>query len=113
MQLPFIISRIKSAVVLPSSVTGLSSGTGGAFTVAHSAIMSAATDGDAVSNATASVPATAAAQQKEGQNLFHDILRWIVKGASPKLSSRQLDSDSTTEIFPVMLSSILPACAPA
>src|SRR4029453_5479650 len=63
-QLVFIISRIKSAVVLPSSVTGLSSGTGGAFTVAHSAIMSAATDGDAVSNATASVPATAAAQRK-------------------------------------------------
>ena len=35
------MSRIKSAVVLPSSVTGLSSGTGGAFTVAHSLMMSA------------------------------------------------------------------------
>src|SRR6266550_6271934 len=37
----FIISRMRRAVVLPSSVTGLSSGTGGVFTVAHSVMMSA------------------------------------------------------------------------
>src|SRR5437016_2444609 len=38
-QLPFIISSTRSAVVLGSTVTALSSGTGGSFTLAHSLMM--------------------------------------------------------------------------
>ena len=41
-QLPFIMSSTRSAVVLGSTVTGLSSGTGGSFTLAHSPMMSGA-----------------------------------------------------------------------
>src|SRR5476651_2684956 len=48
-QLPFIMSRIKSAVDLPSTVTGLSSGTGGALTVPHSVVISPALTGDVAS----------------------------------------------------------------
>src|SRR5437764_15076323 len=46
-QLAFIKSRTSSAVVLGSTVTGLSSGTGGGFTLAHSAVMSPAHAGSA------------------------------------------------------------------
>src|SRR2546429_5693242 len=38
-QLAFIISSTRSAVVLGSTVTGFSSGTGGSFTLAHSLMM--------------------------------------------------------------------------
>src|SRR5215203_2710517 len=52
-QLSFMTSRIRSAVVLPSSVTALTSGAGGAFTLAHSAITSAALTGAANAATTA------------------------------------------------------------
>src|SRR5215471_14704711 len=48
-QFVFIRSRIKSAVVLVSTSTGLSSGTDGGFTVAHSVVMSLACTGQAES----------------------------------------------------------------
>src|SRR5262249_4972426 len=50
-QFVFIRSRIKSAVVLVSTSTGLSSGTGGGFTVGHSVVMSLACTGQAESMA--------------------------------------------------------------
>src|SRR5437763_11318486 len=46
-QFVFIKSRTKSAVVLGSTVAGLSSGTGGGFTVDHSVVMSLAPAGRA------------------------------------------------------------------
>src|SRR5882672_11624036 len=58
-QLAFIISRMRRAVVEPSSVTGLSSGAGGGFTVAQSLRISAVEDDAA--NAIMSTPAAAAA----------------------------------------------------
>src|SRR5262245_8056045 len=39
-QLPFIMSSTSSAVVRGSTATGLSSGAGGSFTLAHSLVMS-------------------------------------------------------------------------
>src|SRR5450631_3359461 len=48
-QLVFMRSRIRSAVVLGSTVAGLSSGTGGGFTVVHSLVMSMAGAGTAAS----------------------------------------------------------------
>src|ERR1035437_5447150 len=50
-QFTFMRSRIRSAVVLGSTVTGLSSGTGGAFTAVHSAVISLACAGRAASAA--------------------------------------------------------------
>src|SRR6266436_5237238 len=46
-QFVFMRSRISSAVVLGSTVAGLSSGTGGGFTLAHSVVMSLASAGTA------------------------------------------------------------------
>src|ERR1700722_11513394 len=51
-QFAFMKSRTRSAVVLGSTVAGLSSGTGGGFTVAHSVVMSLARAGDAANAAT-------------------------------------------------------------
>src|SRR5262249_33866296 len=55
-QFTFMKSRIRRAVVLGSTVAGLSSGTGGGFTVAHSVVMSLAWTGRA------STPAKATAR---------------------------------------------------
>src|SRR4051812_7621834 len=52
-------SRMRSAVVLPSSVTGLSSGGAGSLTLAHSTMMSAARAGGAASTVKASAASTA------------------------------------------------------
>src|SRR5437667_11362321 len=52
-QLPFMKSSTSSAVVLGSTVTGLSAGTGGAFTLAQSATMSPAHAGSAAKAAAA------------------------------------------------------------
>src|SRR5262245_21017722 len=57
-QLAFMKSRTSSAVVLGSTVTGLSSGTGGGFTLAHSVMMSPAQAGIAP-NAAATASAVA------------------------------------------------------
>src|SRR5215472_782119 len=56
-QLAFIRSRTRSAVVLGSTVAGLSSGAGGGFTVAHSVVMSLARAG-AIPNAAAATART-------------------------------------------------------
>src|SRR5215510_12404606 len=56
-QLPFMKSSRRSAVVLGSTVTGLSSGAGGVFTVAQSATMSPAEAGCAAAIATSATPA--------------------------------------------------------
>src|SRR5262245_36138449 len=61
-QFVFIRSRIKRAVVLVSTSTGLSSGTGGGFTVAHSVVMSLACTGQAES--VARMARSAAARQQ-------------------------------------------------
>src|ERR1700674_1897248 len=61
-QFIFIMSRMSRAVVEPSSVTGLSSGFGGSFTVAQSSRTSAAEDDAA--NAIRRTPAATAAQRK-------------------------------------------------
>src|ERR1700726_507248 len=58
-QLDFIMSRMSRAVVEPSRVTGLSSGSGGGFTAAQSSRISAAAVEAA--NAMMIAPATAAA----------------------------------------------------
>src|SRR5262244_3057961 len=47
-QLPFIMSSTRSAVVLGSTLTGLSSGGGGSFTLAHSLVMSGAAGFDMI-----------------------------------------------------------------
>src|SRR5262245_52609808 len=52
-QLPFMKSSTRSPVVAGSTVTGLSSGAAGIFTVAHSLVMSAAKAGSATSAAAA------------------------------------------------------------
>src|SRR5262249_29055086 len=57
-QFAFMKSSTSSAVVLGSTVTGLSSGTGGSFTLVHSVVMSPALAGSA---ANAAAMATAAA----------------------------------------------------
>src|SRR3954470_6762513 len=56
-QLFFIRSRTRSAVVLLSTVTGLSTGTSGGFTEPHSVVMSLAPAGIAASAATAVIRA--------------------------------------------------------
>src|SRR3954454_17589416 len=56
-QFPFIISSTRSAVVLGSTVTGFSCGAGGAFTLAHSAMMSLAEAGSAANAMAASIAA--------------------------------------------------------
>src|SRR6202521_3197717 len=61
LQLPFMISRNRSAVVEGSTVTSFSSGGGGATAVLQSE-MTSATDGDP-SKAMSSVPAAAAAKR--------------------------------------------------
>src|SRR5262249_50744895 len=61
-QFVFIRSRTKSAVVLVSTFTGLSSGTGGGFTVAHSVVMSLACTGHVES--VAKMARSAAARQQ-------------------------------------------------
>src|SRR5215213_4630647 len=53
-QLPFIMSSTRRAVVLGSTVTLLSSGAGGTFTLVHSVMMSLADAGWPVNDATAS-----------------------------------------------------------
>src|SRR5262245_32497723 len=58
-QLPFMKSSRSSAVVLGSTVTGLSSGAGGVFTVAQSATMSPAEAGCAAAIATTASAAPA------------------------------------------------------
>jgi hypothetical protein len=50
-QFAFMKSRIRSAVVFGSIVAGLSSGTGGGLTAAHSVVMSFAREGSAGSAA--------------------------------------------------------------
>jgi len=67
---------MSSAVVLPSTATGLSSGTGGGFTVAHSAMMSPAR-AEEPANAAANTAAIMAAQQAKSR-------------ASPIFSSRRM-----------------------
>src|ERR1700691_1866551 len=63
-QFVFMKSRIRSAVVLGSTVAGLSSGTGGGFTVAHSVVMSLARTGSAAS---AAMTAASKATRRDGQ----------------------------------------------
>src|SRR4029450_12630315 len=64
-QLPFMKSSRSSAVVLGSTVTGLSSGAGGVFTVAQSATMSPAKAGCA-----AAIAVTANAKQASRRAKF-------------------------------------------
>src|SRR5258706_8784503 len=64
-QLAFMKSSRRRAVVLGSTVTGLSSGAGGVFTVAQSATMSPAEDGCA-----AAIAATASAAQASRRAKF-------------------------------------------
>src|SRR5436305_13672557 len=59
-QFAFIKSSIRSAVVAGSTVTGLSSGTGGGFTLAHSVVPSLAQAG--IEAGMAAIAAMAAAQ---------------------------------------------------
>src|SRR6266700_571184 len=54
-QFPFMKSRTRSAVGFGSTVTGLSSGTGGGFTLAHSVVTSLAKAGMAPSVAMAAI----------------------------------------------------------
>ena len=60
-QFPFMKSRTKSPVVFGSTVTGLSSGTGGALTLAHSVVTSLADAGMMPTGATMLRVATTAA----------------------------------------------------
>src|ERR1051325_329598 len=62
-QFRLAISRISNAVVLTSTETGLSSGTGGALTVFQSEMMSDA-DNVAAPNKTTAITAAAAAMQQ-------------------------------------------------
>jgi hypothetical protein len=57
-QLPFMKSSTSSAVVFGSTVTRLSSGTGGGFTLVHSLVMSWAPAANAPNMATAAISAT-------------------------------------------------------
>src|SRR6266567_650195 len=56
-QLSFMRSSTRSAVVLGSTVTDLSSGFGGSFTLSHSVVMSPAPAGRAARNITAAISA--------------------------------------------------------
>src|SRR3954464_6705431 len=73
-QLSFITSRMRSAVVLPSSVTAFTSGAAGALTFAHSFITSAAFAGG-----TPSATPTMANERKRFPVLFIMSSRWSFK----------------------------------
>src|ERR1051325_814936 len=72
-QFRFAISRISNAVVLTSTETGFSSGTGGTFTVFHSEMMSEA-DNVPAPNKTIAITAAAAAMQQDAiRTLLMDV----------------------------------------
>src|SRR5713226_4470601 len=76
-QFVFMRSRIRSAVVLGSTVAGLSCGTGGAFTVAHSVVMSFACAGGAA-NAAMAAPRTVVQQDSRVRCFMTFPLPWKV-----------------------------------
>src|SRR6476646_1892738 len=75
-QFLFAMSRISNAVVLASSETGFSSGTGGALTVFHSEMMSEA-DNVVAPNKTTAITAAAATHQDAIRTLLIDVLPLI------------------------------------
>ena len=75
-QLFFMKSSTSSAVVLGSTVTGLSCGTGGGFTLAHSVVMSPAVAGSAANAAAA----TSAARQSLARWVMVVLPRWAPGG---------------------------------
>src|SRR5262249_4061677 len=78
-QFAFMKSSTSSAVGRGSTVTGLSSGTGGSFTLVHSMVMSPALAGSA---AHAAAMATAAAPPNLIANDVMGFLPWSVDGGS-------------------------------
>src|SRR5262245_27839366 len=81
-QLVFMRSSTRSAVVLGSTVAGLSSGTGGGFTWVHSLVMSIADTGAAK----AAIAASAAKRQK---SFVFMILPRVLSEASSSLTRRR------------------------
>src|ERR1700688_1970374 len=79
-QFTFIRSRIRSAVVLGSTVTGLSTGTGGGFTVAHSTVTSLASAGRAAIAAITVVARTVVQQDILVRCFMMFLLPWKFVG---------------------------------
>src|ERR1051326_2953846 len=76
-QFRLAMSRISNAVVLASTETGFSSGTGGVLTVFHSEMMSEADNVMAPNKTTAMTPAAAAVQQDTIRAFLIDVLPLI------------------------------------
>src|SRR5260370_15572840 len=83
-QFPFMKSRTSSAVVFGSKVTGLSSGTGGGFTLVHSVVMSLACAG------AAAIAAMAAARTVAQQD---KLAKCFMGFPSPEFSSAREAGD--------------------
>src|SRR5579884_3388035 len=79
-QFRFAMSRISNAVVLTSTETGFSSGTGGTLTVFHSEMMSEADKVIAPNKTTVITTAAPAMQQDAIRVLLIGVLPWKVPG---------------------------------